>query len=78
MTPDRQVWSVLWPDGITRQHAVGANNRFDLVHLNLHRLAGAPVTRSHFKLLLGAKVRSEAGTSRADGGISWACSRDAA
>ncbi len=57
MTDDRLNWAVLWPDGIVRSHCVGSEGRFDLVHIHVHRAAGAPLTRAHFKLMLGTKVR---------------------
>lgn len=45
------IWVVRWPGGVLREHSVGAEGCFDLVHLTLHRLAGAPLSQVHIHLV---------------------------
>ncbi|KAL6765622.1 hypothetical protein V8C86DRAFT_503623 [Haematococcus lacustris] len=51
-TDDGTAWEVQWPDGVVRIHNIGGDGSFELVHLQIHRLAGAPLAESHFKSLL--------------------------
>ncbi len=37
-------WLVRWPDGSEVEHSVGCRGVFELAHLHMHRLAGAPLT----------------------------------
>lgn len=50
--PEGLSWRVRWPDGTVCCHATGANNRFELAHLTLHRAAGAPLMRAHVEAAL--------------------------
>lgn len=49
---DGLSWRVRWPDEGVRVHNIGKYDSFELVHLQLHRLAAAPLAHSHFGRLL--------------------------